>query len=56
MTQEDLAETLGYSVEFVSLVERGINAPPIAKLETIAKVLRVPVRDLFTFEEKGGKR
>ena len=52
LTQEQLAEALGCSVEFVSLVERGVNAPSVAGLEKFAKVLRVEVKDLFTFEEK----
>jgi transcriptional regulator with XRE-family HTH domain len=50
LTQESFAEALGYSVEFISLVERGINSPTVAGLEDFAKVLRVEVRDLFTFE------
>jgi transcriptional regulator with XRE-family HTH domain len=52
LTQEQMAEALGCSVEFISLVERGVNAPSVAGLEKFAKVLRVEVRDLFTFEEK----
>jgi transcriptional regulator with XRE-family HTH domain len=52
MTQEQLAEALSCSVEFVSLVERGVNAPSVAGLEKFAKVLKVQVRDLFAFEEK----
>lgn len=52
LTQERLAEALGCSVEFVSLVERGVNAPTVAGLESFAKVLKVDVRDLFNFEEK----
>jgi len=52
LTQEQFAEALGCSVEFVSLVERGVNAPSVAGLEDFAKVLRVEVRELFTFEEK----
>ncbi len=43
---------IGCSVEFISLVERGVNAPSVAGLEKFAKVLKVDVRDLFTFEEK----
>ena len=49
LTQEQLAEAMGCSVEFVSLVERGVNAPSVAGLEKFAKVLRVEVKDLFTF-------
>ena len=52
LTQEQLAESLACSVEFISLVERGVNAPSVAGLEKFAKVLKVEVKDLFTFEEK----
>ncbi len=52
LTQEQLAEEIGCSVQFISLVERGVNAPSIAGLEKFAKVLKVEVRELFTFEEK----
>lgn len=52
LTQEQMAEALGYSVEFISLVERGVNAPSVAGLEEFAKVLKVEVKELFTFEEK----
>lgn len=54
LTQEQLAEAVDCSVEFISLVERGVNAPAVAGLEKFAKVLRVEVRDLFTFD--GRKR
>ena len=49
LTQAQFAEKSGYSIEFISLVERGINAPSIDGLERIAKTLRVPVKDLFAF-------
>lgn len=52
LTQEQFAEALSCSVEFISLVERGVNAPSVAGLEMFAKVLKVEVKDLFTFEEK----
>jgi len=52
LTQEQLAEALACSVEFISLVERGVNAPSVAGLEKFAKILKVEVKDLFTFEEK----
>jgi transcriptional regulator with XRE-family HTH domain len=54
LTQEQLAERLGCSVEFVSLVERGVNAPSVAGLENFARALKVEVRDLFSFS--GDKR
>jgi transcriptional regulator with XRE-family HTH domain len=52
LTQEQLAEAVGCSVEFISLVERGVNAPSVAGLEKFAKVLSIEVKELFTFEEK----
>jgi transcriptional regulator with XRE-family HTH domain len=51
LTQEQLAEALGCSVEFISLVERGVNAPSVASLEDYAKVLKVDVGELFTFKD-----
>ena len=50
LTQEGLAEAIGCSVEFISLVERGVNAPSVAGLQKFADALEVEVRDLFTFE------
>jgi transcriptional regulator with XRE-family HTH domain len=52
MTQERFAEVLNISVDFLSLMERGINAPSFETLERMAKKLRIPVAHLFTF---GGK-
>jgi transcriptional regulator with XRE-family HTH domain len=52
LTQEQLAEAIGCSVEFISLVERGVNAPSVAGLEKFAKTLKTEVKELFNFEEK----
>lgn len=52
LTQEALAEVIGCSVEFISLVERGVNAPSVAGLQGFADALKVEVRDLFTFDGK----
>ena len=49
LTQVQLAKAVGCSVEFISLVERGVNAPSVARLENFAKALKVLVVDLFTF-------
>lgn len=54
LTQEALAEKCGYSTEFISLVERGLNAPSVAGLDKVAKALKVEVKDLFDFR-KGGR-
>lgn len=52
LSQEDLAAKAEYSTEFISLVERGVNAPSVAGLSRIARVLGVEIKDLFDF----GKR
>ena len=52
LTQVQLAKTVGCSVEFISLVERGVNAPSVAGLEKFAKVLKVEVVELFTFKPR----
>ena len=49
LTQAQFAEKTGYSIEFVSLVERGINAPSVEGCGRIAKTLKVSVKDLFDF-------
>ena len=52
MTQEQFAETLDISVDFLSLIERGRNAPSFETLDQMAKRLRVPGAQLFTFDAK----
>jgi transcriptional regulator with XRE-family HTH domain len=52
LTQAGLAKLIGCSEDFISLVERGVNAPSVAGLEKFARVLKVEVADLFTFERK----
>lgn len=49
MTQEEFSESVGISVDFLSLMERGINAPSFETLERIARVLKVTVSELFDF-------
>ena len=48
-SQEELAAKTDYSTEFISLVERGINAPSVAGLERIARTFNVEVKTLFDF-------
>jgi len=50
MSQEQFAELLDISVDFLSLIERGINAPSFENLEAFSNRLHIPVSDLFTFE------
>jgi len=49
LTQEEFAELVGISVDFLSLIERGINAPSFEVLEQVSRKLRLPVRELFDF-------
>ena len=51
LTQEEFAEKIGISVDFLSLIERGVNAPSFKKLERIATSLGVSVDFLFRFSE-----
>ena len=50
LTQEQLAEKTMISVDFLSLVERGVNAPSFDTLEKLAIALGVPVKYLFEFD------
>jgi transcriptional regulator with XRE-family HTH domain len=47
LTQEQLAEKAGISIDFLSLIERGRNAPSLESLEKIANALNIEVKDLF---------
>ena len=49
LTQEQFAELVGISVDFLSLIERGINAPSFEILEQISKRLHLQVKELFNF-------
>ncbi len=49
LSQEQLAAKARYSTEFISLVERGLNAPSVAGLARIAKALKVDIKQLFEF-------
>ena len=51
-TQEEFAETLGISVDFLSLIERGRNAPSFETLDRMARKLKLPLADLFTFDDQ----
>jgi transcriptional regulator with XRE-family HTH domain len=52
LTQTELAKNVGLSTVFISLVERGVNAPSVARLEDFARALKVEVAGLFTFERR----
>jgi transcriptional regulator with XRE-family HTH domain len=47
LTQEQLAELVGISVDFVSLIERGQSGPSFDTIQKVADVLEVKVEDFF---------
>lgn len=51
-TQEQLAEAANYSVEFISFIERGVNAPSLEGMERLARALKVAEMELFRFESE----
>jgi transcriptional regulator with XRE-family HTH domain len=56
MTQEQLAELISVSVEFVSNMERGINAPSFDTLGRLAAALKTTVADLFLWSNQEGDK
>ncbi len=53
LTQEELAEAVGVSTDFISLIERGQRAPSFENLERLAEVFQLKVSELFEFPENG---
>jgi transcriptional regulator with XRE-family HTH domain len=56
MSQEQFAELLEISVDFLSLIERGINAPSFENLEVFSTQLDIPVHELFVFEDDAARQ
>ena len=50
LSQEQFAELLGISVDFLSLIERGINAPSFENLDAFSVQLNIPLTTLFDFD------
>jgi transcriptional regulator with XRE-family HTH domain len=50
LSQEQFAELLGISVDFLSLIERGINAPSFENLDVFSAQLNMPLSVLFDFD------
>jgi len=45
LTQQRLAASLGLSVAYISLIERGGRNPPFTTVLAIARVLKTPLRE-----------
>ena len=50
MTQEELANEIGVTVESISNIERGVYGPKFDNLEKLAAVLDVQAMELFDFD------
>ena len=50
MTLKDMSESTGFSISFLSQMERGISPITLTSLKKIAGALSIPVRDLFEDE------
>ena len=50
LSQKSLADKVGTSVSYVSMLERGQRSPPLETIEKVAKALSVPASVLL-----GGK-
>ncbi len=50
LSQEQFSELLGISVDFLSLIERGINAPSFENLDAFSVQLSMPLSALFDFD------
>jgi|GEM_PF-3583320 len=54
LTQENLAEKIGKTVDTVSNIERGFTSTPIPTMELIAEALEVELQEFFIIRATGG--
>ncbi len=51
LTQEQLAESTGLTIESISNIERGLFGPKFDNLEKIAAAIGVEAKELFEFSK-----
>ncbi|NLP36479.1 MAG: helix-turn-helix transcriptional regulator [Firmicutes bacterium] len=51
LTQQDLAREVGISVSLLSTIERGMKYPQLDLIKRFARVLDVPLEELFVLPE-----
>lgn len=51
LSQVQLAEAVDVSVDFIGLIERGINAPSFDTLSKLSTALDIKISELFTFND-----
>ncbi len=56
LTQEQIAERTGLSVNYLSRIERGLENPTLDTLLGLAKALKVEPLDLFTFDHEADSK
>lgn len=56
LTQKDLAGLLGISVGNLSTIERGDKYPRVDMLKRIARILDVPLEELFVLPDRLGQQ
>ncbi|MBO6087833.1 helix-turn-helix transcriptional regulator [bacterium] len=52
LTQEQLAELVGFEPNHLTKIESGKHFPQPEKLDSIAKVFDIQIKDLFDYEHK----
>lgn len=52
LTQEQLAEKSGISLDYLGKIEVSINKPGLKTIFKLAKTLHLPLKDLFDFDDK----
>ena len=56
LTQEKLSELVGFEPNHITKIEAGKHFPQPEKLEILAKIFDVQVKDLFDYEHKISKQ
>lgn len=51
LTQEELADMLKISRTHMGHIEQGRKSPSLKLLEKIARVLKIPISELFTYKK-----
>jgi len=56
LTQEKLSELIGLEPNHISKIEAGIHFPQPEKLDTLAQIFEIPVKELFNYEHKTSRQ
>lgn len=51
VTQEQLAELSGLSLQYIGEIERGTRNPSLTSMESLAKALDLPIAELLNMDE-----